>query len=411
MASKNSSSMMLSLETARTLAVVKQGLHQRPVVADRQALLESIRQIGLLQLDTVSVVARSHYLVMLSRVGLYDPADLDALLYPDRSLFQQWAHAVCLIPIEDYVYFAPRIQTRRNNDHGRWKRLGDNPQKVLDEVLSEIKKRGPLASKDFKDSGDGRRSWWNWKPAKIALDILFWRGDLMIERRVNFQMYYDLAERVLPASAEPPSKTLDDWRCWAALRSVSCLGVATAQHASDYYRQKIPTTRTLLNTLETEGAVVPVEIEGWKEQAYLTSADIHLIEELESGLHQPTLTSFLSPFDNLTWNRDRLAALFGFDYRIEMYTPRAQRKYGYYVLPILHKGRFVGRLDPKADRKTKTLIIRAIYLEPDEKITEDLLNGIVEALREFMVFHGSQNLIIEHSEPKALKTAILDKWH
>ena len=159
MASKTLSSNTLSLKTARRLAVIKQGLHQRPVVADRQALLESIRQIGLLQLDTVSVVARSHYLVMLSRVGLYDPADLDALLYPDRCLFQQWAHAICFIPTEDYAYFAPLIQARRNYEHGRLKRLGDNPQEVLDEVLSEIKKRGPLASKDFKDSGDGRRSW------------------------------------------------------------------------------------------------------------------------------------------------------------------------------------------------------------------------------------------------------------
>jgi len=407
MSSKTLSSNSLSLQTAQKLAVIKQGLHQRPSIADKQALLESIRQIGLLQLDTVSVVARSHYLVMLSRVGLYDPADLDALLYPDRSLFQQWAHAICLIPTEDYGYFAPIIQARREREHGRLKRLGENPQAVLNEVLSEIKQRGPLASRDFKDSGDGQRSWWNWKPAKIALDILFTQGYLMVDRRVNFQMYYDLAERVLPASSTPPSKTMDDWRRWAVLRSVSCLGVATAQHASDYYRQKIPTTRSLLNTLEAEGAVVSVEVEGWKEQAYLTSADVHLVEELERGLHQPTLTSFLSPFDNLTWNRERLAALFGFDYRIEMYTPRAQRKYGYYVLPILHNGRFVGRLDPKADRKTKTLIIRAIYLEPDEVVTDDLLSGISNALREFMDFHGSQHLVIEHTEPKKLKKLVI----
>jgi uncharacterized protein YcaQ len=330
-------------------------------------------------------------------------------LYPDRCLFQQWAHAICLIPTEDYGYFAPVIQARRKREHGRLKRLGENPQAVLDEVLSEIKERGPLASRDFKDSGDGQRNWWDWKPAKIALDILFTQGYLMVDRRVNFQMYYDLAERVLPASSTPPSKTVDDWQRWATLRSVSCLGVATAQHASDYYRQKIPTTRTLLNTLKDEGAVVPVEVEGWKEQAYLASADIPLIDKLESGLYQTTLTSFLSPFDNLTWNRDRLAAIFGFEYRIEMYTPRAQRKYGYYVLPILHNGRFVGRLDPKADRKTKTLIIRAIYLEPDEKITEDLLNGIVEALREFIAFHGSQKLLIERTEPRALRTAVLDR--
>ncbi|MGD9050188.1 MAG: crosslink repair DNA glycosylase YcaQ family protein, partial [Anaerolineae bacterium] len=143
----------LSLETARTLAVVKQGLHRRPPAADRQSLLESIRRIGLLQLDTISVVARSHYLVMLSRIGLYDPADLDALLYPDRSLFESWAHAACLIPVEDFAHFAPLIQARRQQPPEHWieRRLGDDPQGVLDAVLAEVRQRGPLASRDFED--------------------------------------------------------------------------------------------------------------------------------------------------------------------------------------------------------------------------------------------------------------------
>lgn len=404
-----SSTQTLSLETARKLAVIKQGLHQRPPKADKQALLESIHRIGLLQLDTVSVVARSHYLVMLSRVGLYNPADLDALLYPDRHLFEQWAHAICLIPIKDYEYFAPTIQARRGQTPGRLKRLGDNPQKILDEVLSEIKVRGPLASKDFQDSGDGKRSWWNWKPAKIALDILNTQGHLMIDRRVNFHMYYDLAERVLPASAEPATKTREDWQRWATLQSVKCLGVATAEQARDYYRQKLPEVRTMLDTLEREGIVIPVEVEGWKEKAYFASADQQLVNEITDGVYQPTLTSFLTPFDNLTWNRKRLLKLFGFDYRIEMYTPKPKRQYGYYVMPILHNGRFVGRIDPKADRKSETLIIQALYLEPEEEMNEELLTGITDALREFMAFHNSKKLKIKRTEPRALKSALLDR--
>lgn len=396
----------LSSETARNLAIVKQGLHQRPLAPDKQALLKSVRQIGLLQLDTVNVVARSHYLVMLSRVGLYNPADLDALLYPDRRLFEQLGHVLCLIPVEDYPYFAPLILARRKRQHGWLKRLGDNPQTVLDDVFSQVKAYGPLASKDFKDSRDGQGTWWDWKPAKVALAILFHQGYLMVDRRVNFQIYYDLAERVLPASIEPLEKTVDDWKRWATLRSVACLGVATAGQISNYYRQKISVTRAMLATLEAEGAVVPVEVKGWKEKAYLAPTDLPLLEEIRQGAHQPTLTTLLSPFDNLTWNRRRLFALFGFDYRIEMYTPRPQRKYGYYVLPILHKGRFVGRLDPKLDRKNKTLIIQTIYLEPGEELTEDLLIGIINTLREFMAFHGSNNLIIKHSEPKALKMAL-----
>jgi uncharacterized protein YcaQ len=411
MAPGTSGSTKLSLETARTLAIVKQGLHRRPPVAGKQALLDAIRRIGLLQLDTISVVARSHYLVMLSRVGLYDPADLDALLYPDRCLFEQWAHAACLIPVEDYGHFAPVILARRERPLHSWiqHRLGDDPQGTLDVVLAEVSDRGPLASRDFEDPRGQRGTWWDWKPAKTALEILFERGYLMVDRRVNFQRHYDLAERVLPSSAEPPLRTVDDWQRWAALRSVSFLGIATAAQVSDYYRQKKPVTRTTLEALAAEGAVTPVEVEGWRDAAYLDPADLPLVEEIEVGAHRPSVTAFLAPFDNLIWDRERMRDLFGFHYRAEMYQPAAKRQYGYYVLPILHWGRLVGRLDPKADRKTGTLIVRAIYLEPGQAITDELVAGIAGALREFMMFHGSKTLRIERSEPEALGGLLLGR--
>jgi uncharacterized protein YcaQ len=153
--------------------------------------------------------------------------------------------------------------------------------------------------------------------------------------------------------------------------------------------------------------VIPAEVDGWKETAYVLPEDLELIDDIESGQHQPQLTTFLSPFDNLAWNRDRLSELFGFEYTIEMYLPQAKRKFGYYVLPILHNGRFVGRLDPKADRKTKTFLVRKIALEPGKKLTDELVTGIAKALREFMEFHGSEQLFIEQAEPKRLRTAIL----
>ena len=394
----------MPLETARTLAVVKQGLHRRPPVAGKQALLDAIRQIGLLQLDTIHVVARSHYLVMLSRVGVYDRAHLDALLYPDRCLFEQWAHAACLIPVEDFQYFAPAILARRERPLQPWlhRSLGEDSQEILDAVLAEVRERGPLASRDFKDPRDQRGTWWDWKPAKTALEILFAQGYLMVDRRENFQRFYDLAGRVLPASAEPPSRTVQDYRRWATRRSVACLGVATAVQVSDYYRQKVPPTRTTLKALAAEGAILPVKVEGWSEIAYLDPSDLPLVDEIKAGAHQPAVTTFLSPFDNLIWDRDRVRDLFDFDYRAEMYTPVAQRQYGYYVMPILHRGRLVGRLDPKADRQTNTLIVRAIYLEPAQPLDDELLAGIASALREFMAFHGCQRLRIERSEPEAL---------
>jgi uncharacterized protein YcaQ len=403
----------LSLETARTLAVVKQGLHRRPPLADKQALLDAIRQIGLLQLDTIHVVARSHYLVMLSRVGRCDRADLDALLYPDRCLFEQWAHAACLIPVEDFQRFAPAILARRQRPLQPWlhRSLGEDSQEILDAVLAEVRERGPLASRDFADPRDQRGTWWDWKPAKTALEILFEQGYLMVDRRENFQRYYDLAGRVLPANAGRPSRTVEDWRRWAAMRSVTCLGVATAVQVSDYYRQRVPATRTTLKAMAAEGAILPVEVEGWPDIAYLDPADLPLLDEIEAGAHQPAVTTFLSPFDNLIWDRDRVRDLFGFDYRAEMYTPVAQRQYGYYVMPILHHGRLVGRLDPKADRKTGTLIVHAIYLEPGRPRDDELLAGIASALHEFMAFHGSERLRIERSEPEALGPLLLERVH
>jgi len=404
------SSITLSLETARTLAVIKQGLDRRPPVADRQTLFDTIRRIGLLQLDTVNVIARSHYLVMLSRVGLYDRAELDALLYPDRKLFEQWAHAACLIPTEDYDYFAPLILARRDRPHrwyGNMEVLGEDPQAIIDGVLAEIKKRGALASKDFHDPRDGRGTWWDWKPAKHALNVLYDRGYLMVDRRVNFQIYYDLAERVLPVSAGPSAKTVDDFPAWAVERSAGYLGVATARQVSDYYRLNIAETNAGLEAAQNEGKVVSVAVEGWQDPAYVLLEDVALLEEIDRGQHQPQLTTFLSPFDNLTWNRDRLADLFNFDYRIELYTPKAKRKYGYYVLPILHNGRFVGRLDPKAERKTKTFIVHAIYLEPGVEMTDELVVGIVDALHEFRAFHNCETVTIGRSDPEGLKAALL----
>jgi uncharacterized protein YcaQ len=394
----------LSAETARVLAVLKQGLVRRPAANGKKDLLEAIRRIAVLQLDSVNIVARSHYLVMLSRVGLYDPRDLDELLHPDRLLFEQWAHAACLIPVEDYSRYAPAILARRDRPFHPWleRRLGDDPQSVLDAVYAEVRERGPLASRDFEDPEKRRGGWWNWKPAKTALEVLFERGYLMTDRRVHFQRYYDLAERVMPASAEAPAGTVDDYWCWATLRSVSCLGAATYQHVSHYFKRKRAPARRTVEELAATGAVVPVDVDRWKYPAYVLPSDLRLLGEIEAGLHQSELTTFLSPFDNLIWDRDRVQDLFGFGYRIEMYTPAAKRKYGYYVMPILHRGRLVGRLDPKVDRKEAKLLVRAIYLEEGQALSDHLVSGIRCALHEFMAFHGCDGLEIARSEPAEL---------
>lgn len=397
-------SLKLSLETVRRLAVYKQGLHRRPARVDRQALLDAIRRIGLLQLDTVHVVARSHYLVMLSRVGVYDPADLDALLYPERKLFEGWAHVACMIPVEQYRWLAPVIHARRQKGLPEWlhRSLGENPRETLEAILAEVRARGPVASREFEDPRPERKGWWDWKPAKDALEYLFDVGHLMIDRRENFQRFYDLAERVLPESAEPPAATVEEYERWATEQGVWHLGVATAPQASDYYRIKITPARRAVRALANEGALLPVEVEGWKEPAYLCPEDLPLVREIEAGEHRPEVTTLLSPFDNLIWDRARVEDLFGFQYRIEIYTPAGRRRYGYYVMPILHRGRLVGRLDPKADRQSNRLIVRGLYLEPGEKPGDDLVEGLAGALGEFAAFHGSREVVFQGPDAAGL---------
>lgn len=398
----------ISLETARAMAVKKQGLDKRPPASNKADLLDAIRRIGLLQLDSVSVVARSHYLVMLSRLGAYDRTSLDELLHPDRQLFEGWAHAACLIPVEDFPYFVPGSLERRKQPLGKWQRqaLGENPEALMESVLEEIRTRGALGSKDFEDSRDHREPWWGFKPAKHALVHLFRRGQLMVDRRRNFQILYDLPERVLPGSTKPAAMSLASAHRWATEKGLAHLGVATAPQVCDYYRIKVSVVRGILNELVEEGRVVPVEIPGWREMAYVRLDDMELLQQVDRGQHRAEVTTFLSPFDNLTWKRERLKELFEFEYALEIYVPKAKRVTGYYVMPILHNGRLVGRLDPKADRKNKSLIIHKMLLEDGVPVDEPLLSGLAGALQEFMLFHRCERIVIEHTQPRMLLKAL-----
>ncbi|NJL94927.1 MAG: winged helix-turn-helix domain-containing protein [Anaerolineae bacterium] len=379
----------VDLQSVRRLAVVKQGLHQRPAQANTKALKQIIRQIGLLQLDSISITARSHYLVMLSRAGVYDPALLDALL-PARWLFEQWAHAACLIPMEDYPYFVPRIRERREalGAVGRGLSAVESAA-VIEHVLEAIRAQGPLSARAFEGDGKPRGTWWDWKPAKAALEHLFDHGVLMVDRRENFQRYYDLAERVLAGQVFEPAPDLAAHERWAVLQAARAQGVATLADLADYYRLRKKPAAQWVQEWVAAGELLEVRVEGWKPVAYLHRADLPLLEAVQAGAHPPQVTTFLSPFDNLIWYRPRAEALWNFSYRVEMYTPAAKRTYGYYVLPILQRGVLVGRLDPKIERKDGRLIVRALHLEPGQPLTAQLVQDLAGALREFMVFMGA----------------------
>jgi len=375
-------------ETVKRLSVYKQGLHQRPAASDQARLKRIIERIGLLQLDSISVVARSHYLVMLARAGLYDPAELDALL-DSGFLFETWAHAMCQLPTTHYPWYHAYIQQKQLKE-SQWQldRLDIDMAPIIEHVLETIRQRGPLSSKDFESERRGEGGWWNWKPTKVALEFLFDYGELMVSHRVKFQRYYDLPERVLDLSQFTLDKSIEDFRRWTIERGLRHIGIGTSNHVADYYRQYKRDAAEVLADMVKAGTALPVAVEGWKDPAFIHRDDLALLEAIQAGEHEPEMTLFLSPFDNLFWDRDRDEMLWDFFYRIEVYTPKAKRVYGYYVMAILHGCELIGRIDPKVDRKKKRLIFNNLHLERGIKLNGALNRGLIRAIEEFMAFHG-----------------------
>ena len=260
---------------------------------------------------------------------------------------------------------------------------------VIKHVLETIRQRGPMSSKDFESERRGPGGWWNWKPTKVALEYLFFdRGELMVSHRVNFQRYYDLPERVLARHNFTLDKTIDDFKRWTIESGLRHIGIGTSNHVANYYRQYKRDAADILKDMLKSGEALPVAVEGWKDRAYIHRDDLPLLEQIQAGAHEPQMTVFLSPFDNLFWDRDRDEMLWDFFYRIEVYTPKAKRIYGYYVMPILHGCELIGRIDPKVDRKKKRLIFNNLHLERGVKLNGALYRGLIRAIEEFMAFHG-----------------------
>lgn len=372
----------------KRLSVSLQGLRQRPASSDQAALKRIIERIGLLQLDSISVVARSHYLVMLARAGLYDPAALDTLL-ADGFLFETWAHAACQLPTAHYPWYHAYIQHKRQKK-SQWsrERLGADADATINSVLEAIRARGPLSSKDFDSPRSGLSGWWNWKPAKLALEYLFDRGELMVSHRQQFRRYYDLTERVLDRHDFALDKTFAGFQRWTIEQGLRRIGIGSSSQVADYYRQPKRQAAKLLAEMQSAGAALPVAVAGWKDAAYMHRDTLPLLEDIMAGKQEPRLTAFLSPFDNLFWDRGRDEMLWDFHYRIEVYTPKAKRVYGYYVMPILHGSELVGRIDPKVERKAKRLILHNLHLERGVKLNAALMRGLIGAIEEFMAFHG-----------------------
>lgn len=396
--------MHISKDEACALAVVAQGLDEplcQPVTKER--LFQTIERIGCLQIDTISVVARSHYLVLWSRLGQYDQSLLDELHHPDRRLFEYWGHAASFIPVDLFPYFRRRMADRheRHTDiEAEWSRVNEQ---LLEEVLAAVREHGPLSSSHFErqnlDEPVEAWSWWGGKPANRALDVLWSIGALAVQRRVNFHRHYDLVERVFPEHIEAEIPDEREEQRVLATRAVQAMGIGFPQGINDYFRTKWGArTRPLLAELEQDGVVFRVEVEELGA-AFVAESSRPLLAQVVAG-RRPARTTFLSPFDNLIWERDRTEKLFNFEYRLECYTPSPKRKYGYFTLPILDQGRLIGRLDPKVDRREKILYIRSIHLEPGITLDLERVGRIHSALCEFAHFNGATTAVVQSGPPE-----------
>jgi uncharacterized protein YcaQ len=366
-------------------------------------------RLGAIQLDSISVVARSHETVLWSRLGAFDP-QLVYDLYTDGELHEYLAHAAAIVPTELLPYFRRRMDRYRDpasDLYASWQ----PDEEVNGFVLETIREQGPLPSRAFERPAGPRPapwSWWGDKPAKKALDYLWTSGQLSIVTRENFQRVYELMERRFPTFHQTPLPTEGEQRRVLIARALSAMGIGTARWTTDYFRTggrahvPLRDTAAVLNTFAVEGLAVPVRVEGIPEKIWLDPEMISVLDDIRSKKLVATRTTVLSPFDNLVWYRQRTESLFNFEYRLECYTPAPKRIYGYYTLPILHRGMIVGRLDPSFDRKRRLLTIKSVHLEPNTEATPLLASELVASLWNYCQFLSGTDIVIGTTYPDTI---------
>jgi len=303
------------------------------------------------------VLVRAHYFPAFSRLGPYEAGLLDRMAYKKRELFEYWGHEASLMPVELYPLMRARMErAKRGEMWGGIARFAKENKKYIEAVLAEVRDRGPLAASDLSEKGARGEKWWGWAPGKTAMEWLFWTGALTASSRRNFERLYDLPERVIPEEvlrAEAPGEEESNRRLLDM--SILALGVATVKDLADYFRIKVPDARPRIRELVEDGRLQWVRVEGWKADVFVDpSAKVPRRVEARA---------LVAPFDPIVWERARAHRLFDFHYRIEIYTPAHKRVHGYYVVPFLLGDTLVARVDLKADRKAKALLVHAAFAE------------------------------------------------
>ena len=395
MARRGLSSDTLSLREACRIALHAQGFQcqSRDSKPSWSKIARTVADLNLLQIDSVNVLVRSHYLPLYARLGDYDKAALDKRSFENkhRQFFECWAHEASIVPLDLHPLMRWRMERAKRGDgvYGHMDRFAKENGSYLKSTLSHIVKTGPIRGADVPGGGKSSGSWWGWSKGKLALETLFDQGFLTAATRQGFERIYDVPERVIPHDILN-LPTPDEARTFRALieKSAIALGVATETDLRDYFRLPVSEARKAIAENVEAGVLREVSVQGWKPKAYL-----HQSAKLPRAAGA---TALLSPFDPLVWNRDRAERLFNFHYRIELYTPEQKRKFGYYVLPLLHGDQLVGRFCLKADRATSTLRVNASHFEKDIQ-PSDIAVAAKAELHKMAQWLGMENVSIAQS--------------
>ena len=373
----------LSIADARALALAAQGFDTaRPKTKATQRHVDAlISRLGVIQIDSVNVLVRSQELPLFSRLGNHNRNAIPKAT-EQQKLFEYWGHEAAHLPVEIHPLFRWKMEAARLGKAKHWGLTSfyDDNKAFVKRMLKHVEKNGPTTSRELSTRTEKKGTWWDWDEAKVALEYLFLTGQLMSRGRgTDFARIYDTPERVLPGGVlNAPTPSEHDARKQLLVRSAIAQGVATASDLADYYRQKPATVKPLIAELVEEGELRVVAVDGWTEKAF-----VHRATKLPKQLHA---TALLSPFDSLVWCRPRNERLFNFHYRIEIYTPKEKRKFGYYVLPFMMNGEMVGRVDLKADRANSKLLVHSVHTEKGVKRStiNDALNNELRTMASWL---------------------------
>ena len=396
--------MKISTPIARKLALQAQGfMADWKLPSGKEGVAQAVERLGYVQIDTISVVQRAHHHTIWSRCPDYTVDMLHRLQATDRRVFEYWGRAACYLPMCDYRYSLPRMRAvAKQPDH--WLNTPE-VKTIAKDVLKRIRNEGPLRSADFKDTRKQRGSWWDWKPAKRALEMLFDTGKLMVTERRAFQRVYDLTERVLPPETDTTIPTTGEIGRFAVRRMLGSRGFIAM---TDFRRKRRrpQSVDNALRDLVSTGEVVPTRIPGIEDEAYVFA---DALEAATKRSRRKKCLHILSPFDSMVIDRRRLADLFGFHCKLECYFPAHKRQYGYFCLPLLWGWQFIGRIDAKADRKKKVLIIKTLMFESNFSEFDAIATPLADKLIAFARFNDCERITIEKCIPAKIAIEVKKK--